>query len=1126
VNAFHVILRSARHHARTHTVIAAGIAVAAAVLSGSLLVGDSIHASVRRVILGRLGGVQAALVAPTFFREALATDLLATLATKGPAQEIQLIPIVHVKGPVRREGALAMEPEVAVVGVDGTFWTLFPGAAPLVEGRTAAISQGLAQALDVREGDTILVHVGRGGSVPQDTLFARKAKADSIRRLRLTVGTVLPAGGAGEFALEPRAAAARNVFVDRAFLTGRAYLDRRNQINGLLASGPAADAETLSAALRACIRLPDLEFQVRTNAAFGYVAVQSESLVLRPHQRRAAEAAAAAVGGGVARTSVYMANALTREAPATHAAHYLTIAAGDALAPLPLAAGEGASPAPGTIWLTAWTAADLEATVGDRIEVRWFLPEGADEEVSDHFRVSGIVALEGPALDRGVVPEFQGITEFDRMEDWDPPFAFDRTRISKRDDAWWEQYRATPKAWLALEDLRQIWQGRRTEPREDWLTSLRIAPPPDEAPDVFAPRLERALLDAADPAEAGLVFRDVRAGAIEAARGTMNFGSLFASMSGFLVMAAVGLAAMTARLALLQRARGVGLLLTLGFPRARVRRWLLAETLVVAVAGVGLGVALALGYADLLVRALQTRWAGAIAHTPIALTVTPGALLGGAIGTWCVVAGALWWAFRALRKPRVLDLLGGWQSAELHAAQGRNVAGPVAVGAAALALALVACASLFGAPPPQWAFMGAGVLLLTAGLAGGAAHLRRSLRVRAHTLTPGVLAARNAAANRDRSLLAMGLLAAASFIIVAVAVNRRAYDGEKLRARDSGTGGFALRALTTLPLPYDLTTAGGRAKLGFTADDESLFAATEIHILAMSGGDDISCLNLARPAAPRVLGVPHAFVARGGFRFARTEAPRDDAWRQLSTPRPDGSVPTIGDAASVQWSLHSGLGQTIPLPLDTGGVAALRCVGMLAESIFQSELLVGEAAFRTLFPGGGAGQYVLLAPPVALERDVERRLREVLGDWGVQVQTTRELLQAFIEVQNTYLAMFLILGGLGLLMGTLGLVAVLFRNAFERRRELAMLLAMGFGRSRVASLLVRENLGLLLAGIGCGAGAALVAFIPHLVSVEAHVDWTALLAVLALIYATGDVATRLTARAAVTGRLLDAIRGE
>ena len=66
------------------------------------------------------------------------------------------------------------------------------------------------------------------------------------------------------------------------------------------------------------------------------------------------------------------------------------------------------------------------------------------------------------------------------------------------------------------------------------------------------------------------------------------------------------------------------------------------------------------------------------------------------------------------------------------------------------------------------------------------------------------------------------------------------------------------------------------------------------------------------------------------------------------------------------------------------------------------------------------------------------------GDLGADAVLDRERLAEFHRVENTYLSTFQTLGGLGLLLGTVGLAAVLLRNVLERRRELALLGAVGY----------------------------------------------------------------------------------
>ncbi len=145
---------------------------------------------------------------------------------------------------------------------------------------------------------------------------------------------------------------------------------------------------------------------------------------------------------------------------------------------------------------------------------------------------------------------------------------------------------------------------------------------------------------------------------------------------------------------------------------------------------------------------------------------------------------------------------------------------------------------------------------------------------------------------------------------------------------------------------------------------------------------------------------------------------------------------------------------------------------------------------------------------------------------GVQVRSTREVLSRYITVQNTYLTMFLALGGLGLLLGTIGLVAVILRSAFERRGEFALMLATGFTRENLTWLVLVENAGLLIAGMVAGTLTALIAVAPHLASEQANVNWSSLAVVLAAVVVVGLAACAAGARATVRGNLIEALRTE
>ncbi len=143
------------------------------------------------------------------------------------------------------------------------------------------------------------------------------------------------------------------------------------------------------------------------------------------------------------------------------------------------------------------------------------------------------------------------------------------------------------------------------------------------------------------------------------------------------------------------------------------------------------------------------------------------------------------------------------------------------------------------------------------------------------------LALRNAARNPGRSTLTIGLVAAASFLIVAVSAFRLDPSGQT-PALHSGNGGFALAAESDQPIFQQPELARRHDRTwAFRPRTRRLLAGSTIVSLRVRAGDDASCLNLYRPRQPRVLGVPPALIDRDGFAWA--DKPRDVAnpWRLL-----------------------------------------------------------------------------------------------------------------------------------------------------------------------------------------------------------------------------------------------------
>jgi ABC-type antimicrobial peptide transport system permease subunit len=223
------------------------------------------------------------------------------------------------------------------------------------------------------------------------------------------------------------------------------------------------------------------------------------------------------------------------------------------------------------------------------------------------------------------------------------------------------------------------------------------------------------------------------------------------------------------------------------------------------------------------------------------------------------------------------------------------------------------------------------------------------------------------------------------------------------------------------------------------------------------------------------------------------------------------------------YVLHKKLGEEILLT-DGARQIRLRLVAALSDSIFQGELLMSEANFLKLFPGLQGYRVLLIDTPAARADEVAATIERTASDLGADAIPTAQRLAEFHAVENTYLSTFQTLGGLGLLVGTIGLAAVLLRNVLERRRELALLRAVGYRRDHLFTIILSENAVLLGWGLAVGALSAFVAITPAAIERGARLPVTAgggllLLAVLAAGLVSSIVATRAALRAPLVAAL-------
>jgi putative ABC transport system permease protein len=1208
MTAAQYILASLRQYRRVHLAVAAGVAVATAVITGALLVGDSMRGSLRDLVLQGLGRADTVLLAEHPFHAGFASELFAAPEVKSHYREV--VPLLLTTGAATSRddaGEARRATGLSVYGVTREFWSLAPpDPRPLPPspsnrwphiavnaGNEIALTADVAAELGVREGDFVVLRIPLPGATPADSALGEKEDASASRRLKVTA--VLAAGvrdNMSRFGLRPSQQAPRNAFVPLATL--QQLLELGDEANALVlatddAATPsaAAGAEALTAALHPALvdyGLTVEDAQPQGDEEATYVRISSDRLVLPPHVVDVASAQYR--DADVQPVVTYLANTIVagdRKIP------YSTVAGVDSTAALGPVVDENGAPialADDEVALNDWAAKELNAKVGDEITITYYEPETTHGVLREHeplrLKLRAIVPLayaDGrptAAADPKFAPDLPGVTDQDSIESWDLPFDLVE-EVRDEDEAYWDEYRTTPKAFISFDLAKRLWatrwgtvsvlrlplpRGERSGEGSSGMVARDAGESGDGGPanpspapslqgrGITAVSVSQILDEQLKPADMGMTLLPVKQNALRAASGTTPFDGLFLGFSFFLMASALMLTALLFRLGVEGRVREIGLLLATGWPPARVRRVLLGEAAIVATIGAVLGAAAGVAYAAVMVHGLNTWWVDATAAPFLELHVTPRSLAIGLLAGLAIALVTIWRSLRNLMKISTRQLLAGdpeppfatnrtasWSATKL----------PLACLVASLALAAFATQSEGEAQ--AGAFFGGGALALIGILAFIRGRLSTPSASAPTSLSLNGLAARNARRNPSRTLMSLALAATASFLIVALSAFR-------LAPTDRGTGGFDLLATADLPLHYDLNTPAGRDQLGFSTADSERVADVSSIAFRVNNGEDASCLNLYQTTQPRVLGAPSNIGKASDFQFAMAlpnpsgplplegrDGEGGEAGTRPASPGPwdalnqdlgsDSSgrpiVPMILDRNTAFYSLKLyALGNQLTIRDGAGQPVTLQIVGMLTNSILQGDVIISEQNFLRVFPEVAGRRFFLIkrgadSPPTP---ELAGLLETQLEDFGFDAVDARERLAALMAVQNTYLTTFQMLGGLGLVLGAIGLAVVQLRSVLERRGELALMQAAGFRRRRLTRMVLAENLVLLFGGLAVGCGAALAAVVPHAAIEQVSVPWRTLAALLAIVAAVGIAAALLAARSALRAPLIPALRGD
>ncbi|MDR2039091.1 MAG: ABC transporter permease, partial [Bacteroidales bacterium] len=568
--------RNRKFFFRYYRLVSLAVVITVAVITGSLVVGDSVRATLVRRVAERLGNTETIIFSRNSFidKEILNTPLFKVPSARG---------ILLTNGFVSRSGKLL---PVFVWGVDDMS----------VPRGSARVNPALAGELLVNAPEDLVLRLPATGMVPSGSLFVTENYTTS---LRLSCDRIVDVKEGGNISMKNEQVIPFNIFVNQDELAET--LETEGKINLIL------DSRHISAG--------ELEnvwnyshSGMAVNRKNGFTEITSDRVFL---QEKVVETISRN-NQNTNRLFSYLANSIGRQGISIP---YSFVTAMDTY--------KGESLPKDGIILPDYSANRLHVKAGDTVEVSYFISEDLKTLSTNtlKFRVWKILPLADFQNDSTLSADFPGLSDVERCTDWDSDLPIDMDLITAEDEEYWEHYRSTPKAIIPYEAVAGDWGNAYGN-----ATSIRIM---DVYPDLSGLHPDMFGIQTVYPREAGLY----------AARNGVDFSSLFLALGFFIIVSSILLMMVPLSEMLYKRKQEIDLLKALGFTRKRITRMLWSESAPIVLVSSVAGIIAGLLYTALIMWLLGTVWKGAtqtggFSVYPGFVTLLAGFIIGIGLSLW------------------------------------------------------------------------------------------------------------------------------------------------------------------------------------------------------------------------------------------------------------------------------------------------------------------------------------------------------------------------------------------------------------------------------------------------------------------------------------------------------------
>jgi putative ABC transport system permease protein len=1069
-NLLSSVFRSLRYSAKDSVYQVIIVALLSAIITGSLFTGYSVRNSLRKTSAEKLGSTDIIVSSGLrFFDVSLSQRVEAVAGEKA-------VSLLESDGYCQNFSSGSTALNIKILGIRKDFFSFNGNDTLSVNPGYVAVNSKLANQLGISQGDEIIVYFRPVDPIPSNAPFSPSKNSNGSKVMK--VERILNSSESGNFSTGVSQIIPMNIFMNAIDFQGYDITkSRANRI--LIRNSKKRTPGEFQAIISGILTPSDLGLSLRKSEKTGETEMISDRIFIDSTIVSEVKKNIPTVSPVI----TYLANSLTVNGKS---------------APYSFVAGLPSSLLPdlsdNCIIVNKWLADDIGGTTGDTLTMTWFTTSSTNilKEKNRQFVIVKVIANDSKWCDPSLMPDFPGISGSTTCSGWDAGVPVILDRIRRKDEAYWNEFRGTPKAFISYKTGKEIW-GNNFGPA----TALRF-------PSYMqTEEITNKLYGSLDVLKSGFTISDARRSSEKAASESVDFSTLFLGLGLFIIVSSLILLVLAMEMFFSSRKKQVKTLYCLGFRNGYIRRQLFIESAFLSCAGALTGAFTGYLVNRIIISQLNSVWSGAVQTDTLSAAFSFVPVIIGFLATLFVASLVI----MIMTGKFLKGLSSPATGAIMIPSARRNLLFLVLTGTTALITIILSLLS--GKNSMMLAFTGGSLLFIALIL------LLRFLFIKRSTIKggkyPGLrnLADKYFSFHPGEAITPVILIAAGIFAVIITSVNKQIIGPDDLLT-SGGTGGYLLFAESALPVQMNLNSTEGKKEFGF---DEPEFSDMIIEQAGRLSGDDASCLNLNHVSTPPLLGIDQEhFIKRGSFSFATQikNYHKKNPWSLLDEKPGLNTIYGIADQSVLEWGLKLETGDTLKYKSETGEDLNILIGAGLKPSVFQGYLLISKKNLEKYFPTIAGGSVFLIDGNPTLSKEYKEALTERLSGYGLSVLDSGDKLSTFFQVTNTYLDVFTILGIFGIVLGVAGLGFVLLRNFNRRKNEFALILAAGFSLQKIRSIILRDNIIILVWGTVTGLLSALVATLPSLKSGNA-MPWGSLALLIAALITSGTIALLLGA---------------